>query len=243
MNIYPAIDILNQRAVRLIQGNFEKVTDFGPAKDVAREIKKYDLLRIHVVDLGAVKDAKSPDFALIEEIVKELEPIRVQLGGGLRSVELIEKAFEIGVERVIVSTRALRDPDFLKTITSIFGPKILVGLDLKDGFIQTHGWQESSKEKVEDKIRYLNDLDIGAFVVTDTLKDGMLSSPSFSLMEHLAKISKHPLIVSGGISSIEDILHIIEIEEKWGNLEGAIIGMSYHMKKFDLRKAIELCAQ
>ncbi len=224
MEILPAIDLLNKKAVRLLKGDYEKVTvysDYPPF--FAKEFEKSGAKWIHVVDLDGAKNGTTENFEIIEKIVKETS-LKVEVGGGIRNLETVEKYLSLGVERVILGTAAVENEDFLKQALEKYGKKIAVGVDLKDGFVAVKGWLEKTQLSGIEFCKKLEKLGVQTIICTDVSKDGAMQGANFSLYENLIKNVKVNIVASGGVSCLEDI----EKLKKTG-LYGAIVGKAYYL--------------
>ena len=233
MILFPAIDILDQKCVRLTQGDYQQKTTYNdePAS-VAVDFEKQGAEYIHIVDLNAAKSGSIENLKTIEKIVDSIS-IPVQVGGGIRSMQAAEKYFAIGVRRVIVGTAAVSDRSFLETICQKFPNRVCLSLDVKNDEILIKGWTQGSNVRIYDYLPSVDDLPIAAIVATDISKDGMMSGPSYELYESMAQITKHNIIASGGVSDKSDIE---KLEEQ--NLYGAIIGKALYEGKIILKEVL-----
>lgn len=226
MEVIPAIDLKNGRCVRLIQGDFEQETVFS--KDplqMASYWQDKGAERLHLVDLDGARDGKPRNLELIKDIVASLQ-IPVQLGGGIRSMEIIELYLETGIERVILGTAALENPDLVEMAVKRFGnEKIVVGVDAKAGKVAVKGWQETSQKDVETLIKEMKELGIKTFIYTDISRDGMLTGPDLEGLANLNKIPGIDVIASGGVSSEENLKSLSEI-----GISSAIVGKAFYTK-------------
>lgn len=243
MIIIPAIDLKDGLVVRLLQGNFDKVTVYS--KDPVGFAKKFEnsgAKFMHIVDLDGAKTGELKNIDIIKNILKNIS-IPVEFGGGVRNKETIELLLNLGIERVILTTKAVEDENFLKKIVKEFGHHIAVSIDSKSGFLAMRGWVEVSKIKAVDFAAKISKLGVKTIIFTDVATDGALSGPNIkSLKEILNAVSENSSVVSsGGISSMEDIKNL----KKIGNpaLEGVIIGRAIYEGKIDLKEAVEICLQ
>ncbi len=226
MKIFPAIDIKDRRCVRLVKGDFEKKTEYETSPiDQAKKYKDYGFKNLHIVDLDGALSGKTINLDLIEEIVSKLD-LKIEIGGGVRSFESIQKYVNSGVEKVILGSAAINDKAFLKEACSKFKDKIALGLDAKDGYLSVSGWKENSNQLPLEFLKDVNDFGVSRLIYTDINKDGTKSSPNFEETEKIAKISNCPVIISGGVSSIEDIKKAKSLNNK--NIEGIIVGKAIY---------------
>ena len=226
MKIFPAIDIKDRRCVRLVKGDFEKKTEYETSPiDQAKKYKDYGFKNLHIVDLDGALSGKTINLDLIDEIVSKLD-LKIEIGGGVRSFESIQKYVNSGVEKVILGSAAINDKAFLKEACSKFKDKIALGLDAKDGYLSVSGWKENSNQLPLEFLKDVNDFGVSRLIYTDINKDGTKSSPNFEETEKIAKISNCPVIISGGVSSIEDIKKAKSLNNK--NIEGIIVGKAIY---------------
>jgi len=237
MIIIPAIDIKDNKFVRLVQGDFKNATVYGdnPAT-IAKKWQNLGAEYIHIVDLDGAKIGKQVNKDIIKKIVKEID-IPVELGGGIRNIDSVKNNLDLGIDRVIIGTAAINDKNFLEKAVELYGNKICVSLDAKDGKIAIEGWQKISKLDAFDYIEYLINIGIKTIVYTDISKDGMLLGPNFKIYEKIVSKFKIDVIASGGMSCIDDLKKLNEI-----GVYGAIVGKALYDKKIDLMEAIK-CLQ
>ncbi|MFW6006767.1 MAG: 1-(5-phosphoribosyl)-5-[(5-phosphoribosylamino)methylideneamino]imidazole-4-carboxamide isomerase [Halanaerobiales bacterium] len=229
MEVIPAIDIKNGKCVRLVQGDFnqEKIYSQKPV-EMALYWQEKGARRIHIVDLDGAREGKPRNLSLINDLVKSIE-IPVQLGGGIRSLEIMQNYLNQGIDRVIVGTLALKKPDLVKKAVKILGQdKIVVGVDAKKGKVAVEGWQETSEKMVKDVVLNLKKGGINTFIYTDISRDGMLSGPDIEGLKELLNIKGIEIIASGGIASREDIFKL----EKIG-IKQAIVGKALYDGRLD----------
>lgn len=234
MYIYPAIDLYGGKAVRLFQGDYARMTVYreNPC-DAAREFAAAGASHIHLVDLEGAKTGEPENLAVIEKIVKSTG-LFAQVGGGIRSMETVESYLSIGVGRVILGTAAVKDPDFLKAALQIYGEKIAVGVDLKDGLVAIQGWTETADLTAFDFFRQMESLGVKTVICTDIFRDGAMEGTNRGLYRELSDKFSIDLIASGGVSSLEDVKALAAM-----GLHGAIIGKAYYIGAIDLRQAVE----
>ena len=233
MTIYPAIDIKNGRAVRLLQGRADQETVYAsnPA-DVAKVFKETGSPWVHVVDLDGAFDGAPANFSKVEEIVAT--GLKVQLGGGMRNRETVARALDMGVTRVVVGTRAVESEAFLKELVNEFGDKIAVGIDAKDGKVAVKGWVSTTGTSALDLARSMDQIGVKTLIYTDIGTDGMLTGPNLSAQEEMAAAVSATIIASGGVSRREDVLALAEIEKRRPNLGGVIVGKALYEKRVEL---------
>ena len=236
MNLYPAIDLYEGKVVRLEKGDFAKQTVYSD--DPASFAKKWEAEGaqwIHVVDLEGAKTGISKNFSVLRKIRATVK-CKIEFGGGLRTIELADEVLRLGIDRVVVGTRAL-DESFLKKALERFKGRLAIGLDAKDGFLQTEGWLEKGVG-LEDALKKLNEYPVSTVIYTNIQRDGMLAGPDFSGLEKVLKISKANVVLSGGISSLDDLKRCHKIPQK--NFDGVIIGKALYENKVILRDALNL---
>ena len=234
MKIFPAIDIKDKKCVRLLKGNFEnkKVYDLSPL-DQAKKYKDFGFNYIHIVDLDGALTGETVNLNIIEEIVKSLN-IKIEVGGGIRSIENLKNYIDIGVDKVIIGSAAVKNKKFLSEACDKFKDQIALGLDAKNGFIAISGWKEETKLKALDFVSSVNNYDLSRIIYTDINRDGTKTSPNLDETIKVAEISKAPVIVSGGVSTIKDIENIKKIENQ--NIEGVVIGKAIYDGDIDLKQ-------
>ena len=233
MDLFPAIDLLGGKAVRLLHGNYNDITVYSERPfDVACEFKKVGADYLHLVDLDGAKNGDTTNFELIKKIVSD-SGLKVEVGGGIRNMEAVERYISLGVIRVIIGTAAVTDPDFLADAIKKYGEKIAVAVDIKDGFVATHGWLQTSKESCFDFCQRLQDLGVKTVICTDISKDGAMQGANNDLYKSLVQMFSMDIIASGGVSSIDDLISI----SKTG-VKGAILGKSIYSGSIELKTAI-----
>ena len=236
MILYPAIDLYEGEAVRLVKGDYQQKTVYSndPA-NVALDFKNCGAERIHTVDLEGAKDGTTPNFETICKI-KQSSGLFVEVGGGIRSMETIRKYLDAGIDRVILGTAAVENKELVKEAVTEYKERIAVGIDIKDGFVAIKGWLENSSFTAEDFLKEMQALGVKTIICTDVSKDGMMQGPNKQLYKDLSEeFPEIDLIASGGVSSIEDIKNLKEL-----GLHGAIVGKAYYTKAIDLKEAIEV---
>ena len=226
MKIFPAIDIKGRKCVRLIKGDFDNKTEYDMSPvDQAGKYKDHGFRNLHIVDLDGALTGETVNIDIIEEIVGKFD-LKIEIGGGVRNFESIQKYTDAGVEKVILGSAAIKDNNFLKEACQKFPDKIALGLDAKDGYLSVSGWKENSNLKTLDYLKEVNDCGASRLIYTDINRDGMKMSPNFDETEIVANNSNCPVIISGGVSSINDIKKAKELGNK--NIEGIIVGKAIY---------------
>jgi len=226
MKIFPAIDIKDKKCVRLVKGNFDNKTEYKMSPvDQAERYKHYGFKNLHIVDLDGALTGETVNLDIIQEIVSKFD-LKIEIGGGIRNFESIKKYTEAGVEKVILGSAAIEDKNFLKKACENFPNKIALGLDAKDGYLSVSGWKESSNQFTLDYLKEVNEYGVSRLIYTDINRDGMKQGPNFEETSKIANISNCPVIISGGVSSIEDIKKAKKLNIK--NIEGIIVGKAIY---------------
>jgi len=240
MKIFPAIDIKDKKCVRLIKGDFEKKTEYEISPiDQAKEYKNKGFKNLHIVDLDGALSGKTINLDVIKDIVKQ-GGLKIEIGGGIRTLESIQKYIDIGVEKVILGSAAIKDKNFLKDACDKFKDKIALGLDAKDGNLSVSGWKENLKIQTLDFLKEINAFGVSRIIYTDINRDGMKVSPNFSETIKIAEQSNCPVVISGGVSSMTDIKKAKELISR--NIEGIIVGKAIYdgdIKLEELAKEID----
>ncbi len=234
MQLYPAIDIKGGQCVRLTQGMFDQVKVYSdtPA-DVAKLWVEKGASYLHLVDLDGALAGSSVNEAVIKSIIGAVS-VPVQIGGGIRSLEAVDYMLNLGVARVIIGTKAVQNPEFIREVTAKFGPEhIVVGVDAKDGFVAIEGWEKVSAISAVDLCRQMQEYGVKHIVYTDIARDGMLSGPNVMMTKKLTVETGMDIIASGGVSSMEDLCQLYE-----EGIKGAIIGKALYEKRIDLEEAV-----
>ena len=234
MKIYPAIDIIGRKAVRLAQGSFEEVTTFNESPlQVAEEFVKSGSRYIHIVDLDGARYGKSFILDIIEEI-KERFNVKIETGGGVRSIEDIERRILAGADRVILGTVAVKKPELVEIAVKKYGEKIAVGIDARDGIVAISGWEEASGVTALDLCLKMKKIGIKTIIYTDISKDGMMSGPNIKATKELIEKTGLNIIASGGVSSKADVEKVKNI-----NASGVIIGKALYNGAINLEEVIK----
>ena len=235
MLIFPAIDLYNGKAVRLYKGDYAQMTVYSDSPlDVAKEFEKAGATCLHLVDLEGAKSGDTPNLETVRKIVSETS-LFTEVGGGIRSMEVIRTYLEAGVDRVILGTAAVTNEEFLREAVDTYGEKIAVGVDLRNGKVAIKGWTETSKLLAIDFCKKLESIGVRTVICTDISKDGAMQGANHSLYRELSDALDLDIIASGGVSSIEDVKSLRE-----QNLYGAIIGKAYYTGAISLPEAIEV---
>ena len=205
MKIFPAIDIKDKKCVRLVKGDFNNKTEYETSPiDQAGKYKDHGFKNLHIVDLDGALTGETVNIDTIEEIISKFD-LKIEIGGGIRNFESIQKYTDAGVEKVILGSAAIKDKIFLQEACQKFPNKIALGLDAKDGYLSVSGWKENSNQLILDFLKEVNDYGASRLIYTDINRDGMKTSPNFEETVKVADISNCPVIISGGVSSIDDV--------------------------------------
>ena len=233
MRIYPAIDIIDGACVRLVQGDYSQKTKFNDSPlDVAKKWETLGGEFIHIVDLDGAKSGTMPNFELIKNIAQALS-VPIEVGGGIRDMEAIEKYLENGVSRVILGTSALSKPELVKEAVLIYGDRIAVGIDAKNGMVAVNGWEEVSERNAIEMAKEMELLGVKYIIYTDIATDGMLNGPNLEAMKEMVNAVSVNIIASGGVTTTQDIEDLKKV-----GVEGAIIGKALYTERIDLKEAI-----
>jgi len=238
MKIFPAIDIKDKKCVRLLKGDFNNQTTYEQSPfDQALKYKDAGLLNLHIVDLDGALSGEPINLKIIQNIIKKLN-ISIEIGGGIRSMDKIQAYIDIGADKVILGSAAIKDPNFLKRACEKFKGKIALGLDAKKGKLSVSGWKETINQTAGDYLKNVNSYDFSRVIYTDIDRDGTKTEPNIEETVNIAKISSAPVLVSGGISSIEDIKKIKSLNKF--NIEGVIVGKAIYDGDINLNELKEL---
>lgn len=235
MILFPAIDLYDRKVVRLLKGDYEKMTVYSddPVK-TAKNIESMGGSWLHLVDLEGAKDGTTPNFDVVSAIAKDTG-LKVEIGGGIRSFETIEKYLNAGVSRVILGTKAVKDPEFLKEAVSKWGDKIAVGVDAKNGKVAVNGWLDVLDIDMFDFLQDIKEIGVKTAIVTDISKDGAMKGTNLPLYERLSKLSGIDITASGGVSTLDDLKAL-----KAMNIYGAILGKAMYNGAIELSEALNL---
>ena len=235
MKLFPAIDLYGGKAVRLYKGDYEKMTVYSDEPwNVAKDFVSCGAKYIHIVDLEGAKDGETPNFETVLKI-KKTSGVFCEIGGGIRSIEVIDKYISAGLDRVILGTVAAENEEFVKGAVSLFGDRIAVGADLRDGFVAVRGWRVVLKLTADEFFRRMSEIGVKTVICTDISKDGAMAGTNRALYKDLSEKFDVDIVASGGVSSIDDIKALSEM-----GLYGAIIGKAYYTGAIDLREAHEV---
>ncbi len=235
MKIFPAIDIKDKKCVRLIKGDFDKKTEYeiSPVNQ-AGKYKDHGFKNLHIIDLDGALTGETVNLDIIQDIVSKFN-LKVEVGGGIRNHDSIQKYIDSGIEKVILGSGAIKDKNFLKKACEKFPDKIALGLDAKDGYLSVSGWKESSNQLTLDYLKLVNDYGVSRLIYTDINRDGMKESPNFDETMKVAELSNCPVIISGGVSSIDDIKKAKNLK----NVEGIIVGKAIYDGDIKLEELVK----
>lgn len=234
MILFPAIDLYEKKAVRLLKGDYDNMTVYSDCPlEIARDFERCGATHVHIVDLEGAREGTTPNLSVVEEIAGQTS-LFVEIGGGIRSLETVERYFDAGVSRVILGTAAVEDEAFLKEAVGRYGEKIAAGADVRNGFIAVRGWLEESSVTLEAFLERLQGMGIRNVICTDISRDGAMKGTNLELYRELSRRCAMEITASGGVSSLEDVAALSKM-----GLYGAIIGKAYYTGAIDLRKAIE----
>jgi|TARA_B100001063_G_scaffold135622_1_gene126852 phosphoribosylformimino-5-aminoimidazole carboxamide ribotide isomerase len=224
MKIFPAIDIKDKKCVRLVKGNFDNKTEYkiSPVEQ-AGKYKEHGFKNLHIVDLDGALTGKTVNLDIIKDIVSKFD-LKVEIGGGIRNLDSVQKYVDAGVEKVILGSAAIKDKNFLKEACEKFLNKIALGLDAKDGYLSVSGWRENSNQLTVNYLEEVKDYGVSRLIYTDINRDGMKQGPNFEETSKIADISNCPAIISGGVSSLDDIKKAKTLK----NIEGIIVGKAIY---------------
>ena len=235
MKILPAIDIKDKKCVRLVKGDFDNKTEYQMSPtEQAGKYKDYGFKNLHIVDLDGALTGKTVNLNIIQEIVNKFD-FKVQIGGGVRTIESVKQYIDAGVEKVILGSGAIKNKDFLKEACNKFKNKIALGLDAKDGKLFVSGWKENLNVKTIDYLKEVNSFGVSRIIYTDINRDGMKLSPNFDETENVANNSNCPVIISGGVSSIDDVKKARNLK----NVEGIIVGKAIYDGDIKLEELVK----
>ena len=225
MKIFPAIDIKDKKCVRLVKGDFDNKTEYETSPiDQADKYKDHGFKNLHIVDLDGALTGETVNLDIIQKIISKFD-LKIEIGGGVRTFESIQKYTDIGVEKVILGSAAIKDKNFLQEACQKFPNKIALSLDAKDGYLSVSGWKENSSQLTLDFLKEVNDYGASRLIYTDINRDGMKTSPNFEETVKVAHLSNCPVIISGGVSSIDDVKKAKGLNK---NIEGIIVGKAIY---------------
>ena len=235
MNIFPAIDLVGGKAVRLFKGDYAQMTVYSDNPlEVAKDFEQQGAKHIHLVDLEGAKDGTTPNIETVKSIVENTS-LFTEIGGGIRNMETARKYISIGIDRIILGTAAVNDEAFLKEAVAEFGDKVAVGVDIKDGFVAIKGWTEKSEFSAFDFCEKMQNLGVKTLICTDISKDGAMQGTNHELYKELSARFDMNITASGGVSSIEDVKKLTKL-----GIYGAIIGKAYYTGAINLKEAVEV---
>ena len=237
MKIFPAIDIKDKKCVRLIKGNFDNKTEYNSSPvEQASKYNDHGFKNLHIVDLDGALNGELVNLDIVQEIVTKFD-LKIEVGGGVRNFESIQRYIEVGVEKVILGSAAIKDKNFLKEACEKFPNKIALGLDAKNGYLSVSGWKENSNQLTLDYLKEVNEYGASRLIYTDINRDGMKQGPNFLETIKVADTSNYPVIISGGVSSINDIKKANELNNK--NIEGIIVGKAIYDGDIQLQELVK----
>jgi len=235
MKIFPAIDIKDKKCVRLVKGDFDNKTEYEMSPvEQAGKYKDHGFKNLHIVDLDGALTGETVNLDIIQNIVVKFN-LKIEVGGGIRNPDSIQKYIDAGVEKVILGSAAIKDKNFLKESCEKFPDKIALGLDAKDGYLSVSGWKENSNQLILDYLKEVNDYGVSRLIYTDINRDGMKQSPNFEETSKVAEISNCPVIISGGASSIDDV----KKAKSFKNIEGIIVGKAIYDGDIQLEQLVK----
>lgn len=234
MIIFPAIDLIGGKAVRLYKGDYERMTVYSDhPEEIAKNFKAQGATHIHIVDLEGAKSGETPNFDTVMKIKNE-SGLFCEIGGGIRSIAVVEKYLDAGIDRVILGTAAVEDEAFLREAVARYKERIAVGADIRDGYIATKGWLEKSAVTADEFFRRMQEIGVSVIICTDISKDGAMQGTNRALYRKLGEAYSLDITASGGVSSLDDVRALRTME-----LYGAIIGKAYYTGAIDLKEAVE----
>ncbi|MBO7364611.1 MAG: 1-(5-phosphoribosyl)-5-[(5-phosphoribosylamino)methylideneamino]imidazole-4-carboxamide isomerase [Lachnospiraceae bacterium] len=239
MDLYPAVDLLGGKAVRLMRGDYEQVTVYGAyPEETALTMRDKGASHIHIVDLDGARTGETPNFETVKAI-KAATGLFCEVGGGVRSMDVIERYLAAGLDRVIVGTAAVKDTAFLMEAAAEYGHRLAVGADIRGDYLAVEGWTETTEETVADFLKRILGYGVRTVICTDISKDGVLAGPNAALYRKIlseVRGTGMALIASGGVTRLQDLFTLRD-----AGLSGAIIGKAYYTGAIDLRQAVRLC--
>ena len=235
MKIFPSIDIKDKKCVRLIKGDFENKTEYDMSPvEQAGKYRDYGFKNLHIVDLDGALTGETVNLDIIKDITKKFD-LKVEIGGGIRKLESIKKYLDAGVEKVILGSAAIKDKNFLKESCQKFSDRIALGLDAKNGYLSVSGWKENSNKLTLDYLKEVSNFGVSRLIFTDINRDGTKQSPNYEETSRVAAISNCPVIISGGVSSLDDIKKAKNLK----NIEGIIVGKAIYDGDINLDELVK----
>ena len=237
MKIFPAIDIKDKKCVRLLKGDFKNKIEYeiSPVEQ-AEKYKDHGFKNLHIVDLDGALTGETINIDIIQDIIIKFD-LKIEIGGGIRNLDSIQKYIDVGAEKVILGSAAIKDKKFLKETCEKFPNRIALGLDAKDGYLSVSGWKENSNQLTLDYLKEVNNFGASRLIYTDINRDGMKQSPNFEETAKVADTSNCPVIISGGVSSIDDIKKAKELNNN--NIEGIIVGKAIYDGDIKLEELVK----
>ncbi len=242
MELFPAVDVIGGTAVRLVQGDFGRRSDYGDPVALARRYAAAGVAWIHVVDLDAARSGQGANRDVVAAVVRAVDPVAVQVGGGVRRTEDAEELLALGVSRVVLGTAAVRRPAWAAELAQRHPGRIAVGVDHRSGLVSVAGWEEQGTVSVEEMLARFADAPVGAFVVTDIGRDGMLGGPDLQGLRSVLVATEHPVLASGGVSGAADLRALATMQAGGRRLAGAVVGKALVDGVLDIEEAIAACA-
>lgn len=237
MKLVPAIDMLNGECIRLFQGDYNKVTIYGDPLEIALKWQAIGAPMLHLVDLDGAEVGNPRNLEVVKKLVEALS-IPVEIGGGIRSMETIRSYLEMGVERVILGTAAVENKALVACAAAVYGERIVVGIDAQGGMVKTKGWLEESKVSAVELAFDVKELGVTRVIYTDISRDGTLTGPNIQETANLARKTRLGITASGGMSSLEDVARILELEAL--GVDEVILGKALYENRLDFKEALEL---
>ena len=235
MKIFPAIDIKDKKCVRLVKGDFDNKTEYEMSPvEQAGKYKDHGFKNLHIVDLDGALSGETINQDIIQNIVVKFD-LKVEIGGGIRNLNSVKKYIDAGADKVILGSAAIKDKSFLKEACEKFPNKIALGLDAKDGYLSVSGWKENSNQLTLDYLKEVNNYGVNRLIYTDINRDGMKQSPNFDETLKVAEFSNFPVIISGGVSSMDDIKKAKSLK----NIEGIIVGKAIYDGDIKLEELVK----
>lgn len=235
MYIFPAIDLYGGKAVRLLRGEYDKMTVYSENPiEIAYDFANKGATHIHMVDLEGARDGGTPNIDIVRQVAEETD-LFVEIGGGIRSMDVIDAYIGAGIDRVILGTAAVKDREFVKSAVEKYGDKIAVGADIKDGYVAIKGWTEKSEFTCFEFCEQMQSLGVKTLICTDVSKDGAMQGTNRELYKELSEKFDMQIVASGGVSTIDDVKALADM-----NLYGAIVGKAYYTNAISLEETIEV---
>ena len=236
MILFPAIDLFEGKAVRLYKGDYAQMTVYSEhPEEIARDFAECGATHIHLVDLEGARSGETPNLGTVLKI-RESTGLFCEIGGGIRSMEIVDRYLNAGLDRVILGTAAVADEDFLRRAVDRYGEKIATGADVRDGYVAVKGWTEQSNVTLEAFCRKMEEIGVSTVICTDISRDGAMRGTNREMYRMLSEKFRLNITASGGVSTLEDVKSLRAM-----NLYGAIIGKAYYTGDIDLKKAVEVC--